>query len=151
MRVITLCLGLLVCALSSRGDDTKATLKETLTIKDVQGGFAGFTGDQWTVEPSGKWSIATVFNERLTEKAKGMLTREQMTGLVKELEKYQLASLRNKGEEGTNPHVVTIRHGKKEVHLILPTGDALPKPDATSIEGRYAGIAAAVQRLLKAK
>ena len=38
-------------------------------------------------------TIAEVFNEKLTEKAKGELTREQLAGLAKELQKYNLGGL----------------------------------------------------------
>lgn len=142
-----------LAASSSAGlDDPKpAALKETLKVKNVQGGFAGFTGKQWTIEPSGKWTAFEVFNERLTEKAKGELKPEQLASLAKDLEKYKLTALASKGKETTNPHVITISHGKKSTTLILPPGDGLPKPDPTSVEGRYSGIVHAVRALLREK
>jgi hypothetical protein len=151
VKTLIPCLVLLVLGVPAGADDTKAALKETLTVKDVQGGFAGFTGKQWTVEPSGKWKVYEVFNERLTEKAGGELKKEQLTELARELEKYRLADLSSKGKETTNPHVITISQGKKSVRLTLPPGDSLPKPDAGSVEGRFSGVASAVQKLLREK
>src|SRR5438105_3868867 len=50
-------------------------LKETLEIRDVQGGFAGFTGTAWKVEPDGQWGQYAVFQQKLTLKDKGQLSK----------------------------------------------------------------------------
>lgn len=126
-------------------------LTQTLEVNDVQGGFAGFTGKQWVVEPSGEWRISSVFNKRLTVEKKGTLTKEQMGALAKDLAKYDLAGLAGKteGKVMVNPHVVTIKFGKDEATLNLPAGEALPKAGADTVSGRFSGIAGVVSELLK--
>jgi hypothetical protein len=151
---------LTVLATAARAEDkaddflTKdGMLKEALMIKDVQGGFAGFTGKAWTIQPNGEWTLANVFNEKLTVDQKGTLTKEQLATLAEELAKYNLSSLETKseGKAMANPHNVLIKWGKREVTLTLGAGEALPKPDKSAVPGRYAGIAAAVADLCKAK
>jgi hypothetical protein len=151
VKPLSTCFALLLFAVVLRADDTKPALKETLRIKDVQGGFAGFTGTQWTIEPSGEWTIATVFNRQLTEKAKGKLSAQQLAELGRELEKYKVEGLTSSGKPTTNPHEVTVLLGKKTATLILKPGERLPKADADSVEGRYAGIAQYVKQLLEKK
>jgi hypothetical protein len=128
-------------------------LTQTLVIKDVQGGFAGFTGEQWTVEPSGAWKHYRVFNEKLELLKEGRLTKEQLAHLAAALAKYDLMTLKNldEGKRMANPHVVTISYGKHEATLVLRAGAPLPKPDPKSLPGRYAGIIQEVQSLTKGK
>jgi hypothetical protein len=127
-------------------------LSDTLEIVDVQGGFAGFTGTFWKVEPSGKWTSGSVFRQKHEVKQTGQLNKEQVSNLAKQLTKYDLKTLKSmKGRPMANPHVVTIKFGKQEVSLTLNTGDPLPSPDATSVPGSYAGIVEAAKQLLKAK
>ena len=107
-----------VLSAADKADDylKDGKLKQTLEVNDVQGGFAGFTGKQWVVEPSGEWRISSVFNKRLTVEKKGTLTKEQMASLAKDLAKYNLSGLAGKteGKVMVNPHVVTIKFGKDE-------------------------------------
>src|SRR5262249_5889166 len=147
------CLILLVLTTSARADDAtkEGQLTETLTVKDVQGGFAGFTGTFWTVEPSGKWTSGRVFNQRLGVKPKGGLTKEQLATLGKELARFQLRVLPTKGKPMTNPHVVSIKYGKREATLTIGAGEPLPKAEADSVEGRYSGVVNALKSLLKEK
>jgi hypothetical protein len=155
MKTLLSCLTLTLLATAAGADETKLTA--TLTIKDVQGGFAGFTGKQWTIEPSGKWTMSDVFNQKLTEKARGELSAEKLAELVKELERYGLGDLPAKkpARSMANPHVVTITLGKRDASLELNAGEALPKPDPDkpkgNVENRYAGIVAAVQKALREK
>lgn len=157
-----LCLLLIACVTPLRAEDKPDVTKEgkltaTLKVKDVQGGFAGFTGTLWTLEPSGKWTMSEVFNERLTEKARGELTKAQLTALVRELDRFDLDGLTSKqvGKREANPHVVTINHGKKTHTLTFGTGESLPKYDPdkprATVEGRFSGIVEAVQKALKEK
>lgn len=124
--------------------------KETLQLKDVQGGFAGFTGWLWQIEKDGKWRKNQVFNQKLTLKEEGNLSKEQMMTLAKELAKYDLLNLKgNNKNVGANPHVVTIEFGKHKAEFTLGAGDPLPKADPASVDGRAGGIAQAVQSMLK--
>lgn len=136
-------------------DETKPTFDKPLVIKDVQGGFAGFTGKQWRIEPSGEWAEYEVFNEKLTEKKKGKVTKEQLAALARTLDKFGLADLPNEGKEGTNPKVLTITYGKREAILVLDAGAELPKPNQDkpkdSVANRYSGIVDAALKLVKEK
>jgi hypothetical protein len=121
-------------------------LTGTLEVRDVQGGFAGFTGRAWRIEPSGKWTISGVMNETLEAQAKGNLSKEQLAALARDLARYDLKALPSKGPKRpmANPHVVTVKFGGKERTLTLNAGEELPGP-GRGVEGRYAGIVRAVQ------
>lgn len=125
-------------------------LKEVLEVKDLQQGFAGTTGTSWKVEKDGQWKKYQVFNLKLTEKESGKLAKAELTQLGKELAKYDLLGLKDAGKAMTNPHTVAIQFGKHSSKL-LTQGGSMPKPDTTSVEGRYAGILEATKTLLKAK
>ena len=160
--LLSACL-LMVLAPGAPADDKPANylqdgkLAHTLEIRDVQGGFAGFTGRLWTVEPSGRWTLSRVMNQKAEVEKKGELTKEELATLAKELARHDLARLTSKapGRPMANPHVVSIKFGKLDVSLTLGAGVPLPKPDPenpkATIEGRYAGIANAVQQAVKGK
>src|SRR5262249_29581851 len=129
-------------------------LAQRLEVRDVQGGFAGFTGRQWTVEPSGKWAVHRVRNQPTELVASGELSKEQLAALAKELARYRLKDPAGSKPEGpgANPHRVTVTFGKRTATLELTAGEPLPavdpaKPRAT-VGGRYAGLVNAVTRLL---
>jgi hypothetical protein len=132
-------------------------LRQKLEVRDVQGGFAGFTGKQWTVEPDGKWTVHRVLNKPVELEGKGELTKEQLAALTAELARYGLKGLPGKkvGRPMANPHVVTITYGKQASTLTLGAGQMLPKVDPdkprATVEGRYAGIVRAVSKLLLVK
>jgi hypothetical protein len=128
------------------------TLKEPLEIKDVQGGVVGFTGKAWAIESSGDWKLFKVVGEKTEVEQKGTLSKDQLAALAKELARDDLAGLLGKteGKPTVNPHVVTIKWAKKEAILNLGPGEVLPKPDATTVPGRFAGIVPAVADLAKA-
>src|SRR5947207_3248040 len=90
-------LGLLFfVALSAHADDylTKdGKLTEKLKIVQLQGGFAGFTGTETTIEPDGTWTTASVFQRKTTPKSNGKLTAKQRETLAGILKKYDLAKL----------------------------------------------------------
>jgi hypothetical protein len=151
---------LLLAAAASGGDDRQpgyltpdGKLAEALEVKDLQGGFAGFVGPRWVVEPSGKWMRAKLVAGKATAEQGGELSKEQLAALAKALARYELRDLPDEGKPGVNPHVVTVRFGKKEVSLALKAGEALPKVDPdkplASVAARYAGIVAAVTDLLR--
>ena len=97
---------------------------------------------------------ATTLMEALISRGVPMRSAHEAVGnLVRECEqrKCRLADLPDRGKTTTNPQIVTISHGKKNARLILRAGEALPKPDADSVEGRYGGIAHVVQKFLREK
>src|SRR5438046_2571658 len=71
-------------------------LTQTLEVIDVQGGFAGFTGNAWVVEPNGKWVHYRVMNQKRDVLAKGELNKEQLAALAKELTRNEAATLPSK-------------------------------------------------------
>ncbi len=161
---LTACLLLAAAALSAGAGEQASDyltkdgqLLQSLEVRDVQGGFAGFTGKQWTVEPSGKWTVQRVRNKPIEVEGKGELTKEQLAALAAELARYGLKGLPDSkpARPMANPHVVTITFGKQKATLTLGAGQALPKADPTkpraTTEGRYAGLVEAVQKLLAVK
>src|SRR5262249_51806009 len=101
---------LLLLAAPARADEpgtylTKdGQLAQTLEVADLQSGFAGVTGTAWVVEPSGKYAVYRVINQKRDELAKGELTKEQVAALAKELARYGAADLKGQGKPGVNPH-----------------------------------------------
>jgi hypothetical protein len=132
-------------------------LTQRLEVRDVQGGFAGFTGRQWTVEPSGKWTVHRVRNKPVEVEASGELSKDQLAALAKELARYGLRDLPTQKLKRpmANPHVVTVKFGKHTATLELNAGESLPAVDAekprATVGGRYAGLVNAVTKLLPAK
>src|SRR5262245_44444635 len=112
-------------------------LKETLEIRDLQGGFAGFTGKMWKIEPDGKWMMGSVFRLKVKDVAQGKLSEKELADLAKELARFDASNLKDQGKVTTNPHVVRIKWGKHEAALTLGAGQKLPAADAKTIEGRF--------------
>lgn len=126
-------------------DGNEKGLKETLKVRDVQGGFAGFTGRQVTIEPDGTWDESSVRGDRLKSLRTGKLSNEALSRLAAEVGKYAPAALKGAGKPTVNPRVITVTYGKNEAVLNLPAGGKLPQVDAKTPEGRFAGIVSAVQ------
>lgn len=105
-------------------------LAHALTFKDVQGGFAGFTGQSYRIDPDGTWSITRVFNRRKFKPTKtGKLTPDQLKTLVASLKKNGLLQLpKESGSQAqANPHVMTITFGKKKSAIAVGAGLEDPK------------------------
>jgi hypothetical protein len=154
LPVLLLVFGALAASAAGKPGDyltRDGKLKEKLVLTDLQGGFAGFNGPKITIEPSGKWTRAKLVARRETVEKTGVLSKDQLATLAKELARYDLRALKShKESRGANPHVVTLTFGKKEVRLTLKTGAALPKPGKT-VPGRFGGIATAVEKLIAPK
>ena len=117
----------------------------------LQGGFAGFTGVQYTVAPDGAWTSDSVFNQKQTPKSKGKLAEKELAKLAALLEKYELAKLPEKSgkEPGANPHSISIDFGKRKAKLVGQTPPKLdPKNPTATVESRFAGILEGVIQLL---
>ena len=105
-----------------------------------------------TVEPSGKWTIAAVFNRKETVKQSGELDKKQLADLAKELARYDLRSLPGEGRPGgANPHLVTVAFDKRSARLVLWVGAPLPPADAATVPGRFGGIVRAVASIASAE
>ena len=133
-------------------------LSATLKLKDVQGGFAGFTGVIWTLHPDGSWDCKRIVG-RATRKSDltGKLTAKQLQQIADVLAHAQVDKLPGRlGKfRGANPHVVTLGWGKHQCVWTLPPGMPIPKyPDQPfgklTDEDSFARIAQALHKLLKA-
>jgi hypothetical protein len=126
-------------------------LTHTLVVKDLQSGFAGQTGPQYTITPSGEWEEARVTGRNVKVVQKGKLTKKQLTALAGELKKYDPATLKDTGKVSVNPHVVTIQYGKHSAKLNLKAGAALPPAGTKTADGRFAGVVEAVRAAIAKK
>jgi hypothetical protein len=129
-------------------------LTQPLKVVQLQGGFAGFTGVQFTIARDGSWTSENVFNQKITPKSKGKLTEKDLAKLGTILKQYDLAKLPAKAgkQPGANPHTITLEYGKTRATLV---GQMPPKLDPTnptaSVESRFAGIWEGVAGLLDKK
>jgi hypothetical protein len=148
-----------VCAAAELAQEKKGEyltkdgqLAQTLEVSTAQGGFAGFTGPLWVIEPSGKWRSGFSVNGQMKrEERKGELTKEQLAELAQALAKYDLLGLpKEAGKPTTNHFVATIKFGKT-MQLMQPAGVTLPKVDPSkanlAVPERYSGIVEAVKRV----
>jgi hypothetical protein len=133
-------------------------LTSALSVHDVQGGFAGFTGQQYDIQPDGAWTVSRVFNQKVEALKKGKLSEEKLKALAKELAKHELSTLPRKlstGRPMANPHVVTIRFGKLESVLTLDAGAPVPGTDGENPRakavGRFGGVFHAVREAIEGK
>jgi hypothetical protein len=155
-RFLTFCLFFLLAPAAPAGKDvgdylTKdGTLKHPLEILDVQGGFAGFTGTLWSVQPNGEWKRSAVVQKKHKLQQEGKLSPKQLRELATALARYDLLHLDDHGRVSANPHNVSITFGKHSCEIRLGAGRPLPDPDE-SAAGRYGGILRAVQELCKGK
>jgi uncharacterized protein (TIGR03067 family) len=126
-------------------------LAQQLKVVQQQGGFAGFTGVQFTIASDGAWTSESIFNKQITPKSKGTLSKKDLAKLGALLEKYDLAKLpATSGKQpGANPHIITFEYGKMKANLV---GQMPPKLDPTNptgtVESRFAGIWEGVVALL---
>jgi len=142
-------LAVLVVAPFAAAED--ARLPEKLVVKELQGGFAGLSGKQWTIDTDGKWEEADVSRGKATAARSGTLGAKEIEALAAQLKKYDAGALKDEGKAGTNPKVVTVSYGKHAAQLTLKTGAKLPEADAKTNDGRFAGVVAAVKAAIPAK
>ena len=135
MRCSSCCV-LVVFALSAPAAPPDRTLTrdgklaQPLVVRDVQGGFAGFTGREWSVDPSGAFTVAMVRNRKADVVKKGDLPPERLAALAKELSRCDAAKELAPARpfQGANPRVVSVKVGGKEFTLRLRGGQELPEP-----------------------
>jgi hypothetical protein len=152
-----LCVALAGLALpATRAEQGPGSLKDgklaqRLEILELQGGFAGFTGTYYAIEPDGSWSTGAVAPPRAEKgepRAKGKLTPEQLAQLAKDLARYQIATLPSHGEPVVNPKVIRIHFGNRLAELQPGRGKGNPEQDR-AIRARYEGIVQTVRALCK--
>lgn len=120
-------------------------LTATVLVRDVQGGAAGFTGKQITVKASGEWEESRVQGVQTRLSRKGTLNKKQLARLAEELKKYDPATLKDSGKPVANPRVVTVSYGSNTAELQMRGGSELPKEEAATVPGRFAGMLTAVR------
>jgi hypothetical protein len=146
------CLALASHALPAQDYLTKdGQLTKQLKVVQLQGGFAGVTGVQYTIAPDGSWTSESIFNEKITPKNKGKLTEKDLAKLGGILEKYDLAKLPAKSgkQPGANPSTITFEFGNVKASLVGQVPPKLdPKNPTDTVESRFAGILEGVVGLL---
>src|SRR5437868_2609339 len=118
-------------------------LTEKLKLLELQGGFTGYTGVQYSVAPDGSWTSESVFNKKITPKDKGKLSKEDLAKLADILKENDLAKLPAKSgkQPGANPRMIELDYGKKKASLIGQTAPQVdPKNPTGTVESRFAGI-----------
>ena len=142
----------------------RKVLKEPLTLREQQDGFAGKGGTVWTVEPSGRWHVSRFRSgqdgERLTPLRDGTLSATELEDLAKALVAQDLAGLPEK--TGTEPRVnarlVVLKFGQKTATLAgipprrdqslaetIRKGAAAQKPDDPGVWERFARVSQAIE------
>jgi hypothetical protein len=159
--IASICACLLVAATAVAAEkpspylDDQGQLKAAISLRNAQGGFVGFTGQLYTIEPNGEWTVQRFVNQKVDEPSrKGKLPKGQLAELAQSLAKEDFAGLPQQigKRQGANPHLYTVTFGKQSVVLILGAGAPLPtpeadrgKPDATA---RMVGVVRTIEKLL---
>ena len=100
-------------------------LSEPLVLKDTQSGFAGETGNVWTIAPDCSFTIARQIGLNVLEPHKqGQLTPEQRAQLKQLLDRMTAAALPEQlgGGPQVNARRITLAYGGKQSVLNLPPG-----------------------------
>jgi len=116
---------------SLAGDDGPK-LKETLVLREQQGGIAGVTGTIRTVQPDGQWRLEGFRTAAGKEQARtiktGRLSPAELEALAKSLADHDFLNLPEKvgNEEPVNSHRIIVQYGNKRTTLsgISPRLDA---------------------------
>jgi len=136
------------------GEGAEAYLKEgqlaaRLEVHVLQGGFAGFTGAYYLIEPDGAWSTGPMQQGKGAPKFQGRLSAEQLAQLAKALASHELATLPSSGKPVVNPRVIRISFGKTTSELVASPGRAAGGEADQAIRARYAEIVQAVKGLCR--
>lgn len=132
-------------------------LQARLDFRDGQQGFAGISGEIWTIDPSGHFSIARFLNDK-TEAPylERTLTPAELRLLAKELAAKNLLDLPDSfgRDVKVDAHVLTLRFGTKQSSLTLRGGEvasdeATPPPNDTQASSwhNFIGVIKALQVL----
>src|SRR5436309_13105397 len=84
LRFSVIVLSILACSTFARADenpylDKDGRPRHELVFIDSQGGFAGFSGQRWTIEPDGGWRREPFLNEKVRNaEAPGKLSANQL-------------------------------------------------------------------------
>ena len=126
-----------VCQATPDKDLTKfltpaGKLQSSLTLRDSQGGFAGYSGEVWTIAPDGHFTIAHFLNDKIAAPHRQRdLSLAELKSLARVLCKNHLLQLPDSlgSEPKVNPHSLNLSFGTKQTTLVLPPGTS---PDEVS-------------------
>ena len=120
-------------------------LPAVVSLRDAQGGFAGFTGWLTTVQRDGHWERRSFFNRKLQPvKQKGKLSATQLTQLAKlvmETTKPGPLPKQLGKPQDANPRVFTLTIGETQSALTMRTGAALPAAGTDATMNRFTRLA----------
>jgi hypothetical protein len=100
-------------------------LSAPLVLKDTQSGFAGETGNVWTIAPDCSFTVARQIGLKVLEPHKqGQLTPEQRAQLKQLLDRMAATALPEQlgGGPQVNARRITLAYGGKQSVLSLPPG-----------------------------
>jgi hypothetical protein len=127
-RIAGAAFALLVTAISwPPAQAAECALKPTVTVTDTQGGFAGTTGNVWTIRPDCTFTVARIINERVSAPhLQGRLTAAQQARLSTVLANMSAATLPAQiGERAiVNPRQITLSYDDKTSVLELAPGES---------------------------
>jgi len=167
--VLGLLLGVLVVVPSSLATQDRTELRKFLTpdgrlqspfvFRDGQQGFAGVSGEIWTIGPQGHFTIARFLNEKIDAPYwEHDLTPDQLKGIAKVMAANNFCELPESFgvDSKVNAHLLTLSFGKKESTLALKPGEAVGTetiPSANNPQSlawrNFVAIVLAIQELAK--
>jgi len=112
-------------------------LQSPLTLRDSQGGFAGYSGEVLTITPDGHFTIAHFLNDKIAEPHwQRDLTPAELKALAQVLCKNHFLKLPDSlgSEPKVNPHSLTLAFGTKQTTLVLPPASSID--EITDADGR---------------
>jgi hypothetical protein len=100
-------------------------LSAPLVLKDVQSGFAGETGNVWTIAPDCSFTVARQIGLKMLDPYKqGQLTPEQRTQLKEMMDRMTATALPAQigAAPQANARQITLSYGDRQSVLSLPPG-----------------------------
>lgn len=131
----------------------EGTLKHSLVLRDAQSGFAGESGQIWTISSDGSWKVTPFLNRNIRDAtASGKLSGKQLGEIANSLAQAKFNELPNRIGKftGANPHTVSIKFGEQQAALVMRGGISLPaQVDSKTHEQRFASLVHALRSKLK--
>jgi len=159
-----ICAVVLACQTPERNELSKfltpsGELQARLVFRDTQQGFVGVSGEVWTIEVGGHFSIARFLNEKTGPPHwERDLTPIELKCVANVLAASHFLELPDSfgRESKVNAHLLTITFGKKKSELVLQGGEAVtegtapPEGDPQTIAWRnFISVVRAIQSLGK--
>jgi hypothetical protein len=112
-----------------------------LVYRDAQDGFAGVSGEIWTIEAGGHFSIARFLNEKTSAPYwERDCTPDELKAFAKTLAANHLLALPEQfgRDVKVNPHVLTLTFRKMKSELILQAGESVAEVTKPPVDDRQA-------------